>query len=101
MSKHTLQYKLDMSGTYTFRLVDGHSIANAGVGTDWLTIYLIETDPGYRNQGEATRLLEELKQMCKSTGRDMAMWCPMNQIAEHLCKKLNLKIVGVEARQPG
>ena len=96
MSKNTLQYKPGMGGTYTFRLEDGHAIVNAGVGADWLTIYLIETDPKHRNQGEATRLLEELKHMCEKTGRDMAMWCPMNPIAKHICEKLNLKIVGVE-----
>lgn len=96
MSKSTLQYKPAMGGTYTFRLEDGHAIANAGVGTDWLTIYLIETDPKHRNQGEATRLLEELKQRCENTGRDMAVWFPMNPIAKHICEKLNLKTVGVE-----
>lgn len=96
MSKNTLQYKTDMGGTYTFRIKGGHAIANVGVGPDWLTVYLIETDPKHRNQGEATKLLEELKRRCENTGRDMAMWCPLNPIAKRLCEKLNLKIVGCE-----
>lgn len=96
MSKNTLQYRTDLGGTYTFRLEGGHAIANAGVGPDWLTVYLIETDPKYLNQGEATRLLEELKRRCENTGRSMAMWYPMNPIAKHLCEKLGLKIVGGE-----
>lgn len=96
MSENTLLYKTDIGGTCTFRLKDGHTIANAGVGSDWLTIYVIETDPTYRKQGEATKLLEELKRMCENTGREMAIWCPMNPIVKHLCEKLNLKIVGGE-----
>lgn len=94
MSKNTLQYKTDLGGTYTFRLEGGHAIANAGVGSDWLTVYLIETEPSYRNQGEATRLLEELKRRCEKTGRNMALWYPMNPIVEHICDKLNIPIVG-------
>ena len=86
-----LQYKRDMAGTYTFRLKGGHAIANAGIGSDWFTVYLIETEPEYRRQGEATRLLEELKLRCRNTGRAMRIWHPMNLAAKRLCEKLNIE----------
>lgn len=49
MSK--LMRKESIFGTYDFKLDDGHCVANVGIGVDWLTVYLIETEEGHRNRG--------------------------------------------------
>lgn len=88
-----LQYKKSLGDTYDLRLEGGHCVANAGIGIDWLTIYIIKTDPEYRRQGEATRLLEELKKRCNNTGRDLKIWQPMSIEMENLCKKLEIETI--------
>ena len=85
-----LQYRESMGGSYDLRLADGHCVANAGIGKDWLTIYVIETEPEYRRQGEATRLLTEIKERCAKTGRELTLWCPMGEEITKLCKKLSI-----------
>lgn len=83
--------------TYDFRLNGGHCQVNAGVGKDWLTVYLIKTESAYQSKGEATKLLKELKERCENTNRKMLLFCPMNEAVEHLCKKLDIEIIdGVE-----
>lgn len=88
-----LQYRESMGGSYDLRLADGHCVANAGIGKDWLTIYVIETEPEYRRQGEATRLLNEIKERCANTGRTLRVWHPMNPKMEDLCKKLKIETI--------
>lgn len=88
-----LLVNMSMMETYDYRLKDGHCFVNAGVGKGWLTIYLIQTEIGYENQGEATRLLERLKEYSKETHRKLRVWCPMNEIVVHLCQKLEIEIV--------
>lgn len=85
-----LQYRESIGGSYDLRLADGHCVANAGIGKDWLTIYVIETEPEYRRQGEATRLLKEIKERCAKTGRELTLWCPMGEDIIKLCKKLSI-----------
>lgn len=88
--KHALLYRESMGGSYDIKLADGHCIVNAGIGKDYLTIYVIETEPEYRRQGEATRLLTEIKERCANTGRQLTLWCPMSDEIIRLCKKLNI-----------
>lgn len=88
-----LQYRESLGGSYDLRLEGGHCVANAGIGGDWLTVYVIETEPEYRRQGEATRLLEELKKRCDNTGRHLRIWQPMNIWMENLCKKLKIETI--------
>ena len=79
-------------GTYDFKLDNGHCVANVGIGKDWLTVYLIETEEGFRNRGEARKLLEELKNVCGKKGKVMYLWCPMNKAVKHLCESIGIKI---------
>lgn len=88
-----LQYRESLGGTYDLRLEGGHCAANAGIGDDWLTIYAIETEQEYRRQGEATRLLNEIKERCAKTGRTLRVWYPMNSKMEDLCKKLKIETI--------
>ena len=81
-------------GTYDIMLDGGHCVANCGKGKDWLTIYLVETDPQYRNQGEATRLLTRIKQVCESNNLELRLWCPMNKTIEHICEKIGIEMTG-------
>lgn len=90
---HVLLYRESMGGSYDIKLADGHCVANAGIGKDWLTIYVIETEPEYRRQGEATRLIKEIKSRCAATGRTLKVWEPMSEAMENLCKKLNLETI--------
>ena len=85
-----LLYRESFAGSYDVRLVDGHCVANAGIGKDWLTIYVIETEPEYRRQGEATRLLTAIKERCAKTDRELTLWCPMGEEIIRLCKKLDI-----------
>ena len=87
----TLQQKQSIFGTIDFRLSDGHCIADAGVGKDWLTVYLLKTDDGHENQGEASKLMTALKEYCDSTKRTMRVWCPMSKKVVHICEKLGLE----------
>lgn len=90
MSK--LMQKESIFGTYDFKLDDGHCVANVGIGEDWLTVYLIETEEGFRGRGEARKLLEEIKNVCDKKGKLMYMWCPMNKAVGHLCESIGIKI---------
>lgn len=87
----SLQQKQSIFGTIDFRLSDGHCLANAGVGKDWLTVYLLQTDDGHENQGEAGKLMAALKEYCDRTKRTMRVWCPMNKKVAHICEKLGLE----------
>lgn len=82
-----------VEGTYNFRLENGMCFVNAGVGEDWVTIYLIETHPKYRNRGEAQKLLESLKLECDTKGKVLRLFAPMNPIIEHICNKLNIEVI--------
>lgn len=88
-----LQYRESLGGTYDLRLEGGHCVANAGIGDDWLTIYIIETEQKYRRQGEATRLIKEIKKRCANTGRTLRVWHPMDFKMENLCKKLKIETI--------
>lgn len=88
-----LLYRESFAGSYDVRLVDGHCTANVGIGKDWFTIYFIETALMHRRQGEATRLIGEIKKRCASTGRTLRVWQPMDVAMENLCKKLHLKTI--------
>lgn len=88
-----LQYRESLGGTYDLRLEGGHCVANAGIGDDWLTIYIIETEQEYRRQGEAKRLINEIKERCANTGRTLRIWHPMDFKMENLCKKLKIETI--------
>lgn len=88
-----LQYRESLGGSYDVRLEGGHCVANIGLGTDWCTIYLIETELEYRRQGEATRLINELTKRCANTGRTLRVWHPMDFKMEDLCKKLKIETI--------
>lgn len=86
-------------GTYDFKLEDGHAFANVAIGDDWATVYLVETDPKYRNRGEATKLLAALKKKMEEKGKTFRLWAPMNDVILGICKKLDIEIVGEEANE--
>ena len=77
-------------------LEGGHSCANVGCGIEkgkkWMTIYIIDTDPKHRRQGEATRLIDTLKAYCQKGDVELAAWCPMNDAAEKLFEKMKVKV---------
>lgn len=79
--------------TYDIKLEGGYCTVNTEVGKDWLTIYIIETDKEHRGQGEATRLLTEIRDICAKFDRDFKVWCSLTDTMAHLCKKLNLETV--------
>ena len=81
------------AGTYDIKLEGGYCTVNAAVGKDWLTICIIETDKEHRRQGEATRLLTELKKRCAQNNQILRVWCPLSDTMVHLCKKLNIEMV--------
>lgn len=87
----SLLFQPSIFGTIDFRLPDGHCLANAGVGADWLTVYLLKTDDGYEGKGEASRIMAELKRYCDKTGKTMRVWCPMDKRVDHICKKLGIE----------
>lgn len=91
MSK--LMWRKSLAGSYDVKLDDGHCIANIGVGKDWLTVYLIETEVGHRGTGEATRLLLALQDVCNKKDGVLRVWCPMNAVISQICAKLNIEIV--------
>lgn len=93
-----LEFQSDFAGTINARLSNGHSVANIAIGETssgkkWLTIYLIETEPEYRRQGEATKLIRELRKLADKNKMEFAAWCPMNEAAENLFKKEGVEIV--------
>lgn len=83
-------------GTHDFRLSDGHCLANAAMGDDWFTVYLLKTDDGYEGKGEASRIMAELKRRCDKTGRIMRVWCPMDRRVVHICEKLSVEITTLD-----
>ena len=85
--------KRSFEGTYNLRFDDGHCTVNAGIGKDWITVYLVITEPEYRGQGEATRLLKEIKDISAKNGRTMRLWCPLDDAIVHICKKLNIETI--------
>lgn len=87
----TLLSRPSFAGTIDFKLSDGVCEANCGLGTDWLTVYLIETPKNNRNKGEAQALLRKLKEYCDSTNRRFGVWHPMNEVVEHICQKMGIK----------
>ena len=91
MSK--LMWRESMGGSYDVKLDDGHCIANVGAGKNWLTVYLIETEPKFRKQGEATRLLKALQDVCSRNDAVLRVWCPLNGTMGQICAKLNIEIV--------
>lgn len=92
----SLQQKKSIFETTDFRLSDGHCVANAGVGKDWLTVYLLKTDDGHENQGEASKIMTALKEYCDRTKRTMRVWCPMSKKVAHICEKLGLEIITLD-----
>lgn len=94
MSRKLLYAKCGiMEGCYNFKLEGGNCLANAGVGEDWFTVYLIETNPAHRNKGEAQELLKAIKAKCEEKGKKLRLFCPMNPIIEHICEKLDIEII--------
>lgn len=87
----TLLHKHSIFGTIDFRLSDGHCVANAGVGKDWLTVYLLKTDEGCEGKGEASKIMAALKKYCDSTKKTMRVWCPMSKKVVHICEKLGIE----------
>ena len=88
-----LLIRTSFAGTFDFKLDDGACVANCGVGSDWLTVYLIETPKEKRGKGEAQKLLKSLTAYCKSTNKKMRLFCPMNAIILHICNKLGIENV--------
>lgn len=94
MSKKLLYAKCGfMNDCYNFKLENGNCLVNAGVGKDWFTVYLIETEPAHRNKGEAQELLKVLKEKAEEKGQEFRLFCPMNPIIEHICEKLNIEMI--------
>ena len=79
-------------GTIDVKLRDGHCFANCGHGKDWLTVYIIETDYEYENQGECQKLLKELKAFAKLKGLKFGIYCPLNNVIKHIADKLQINI---------
>lgn len=88
-----MQIRESLGGTLDFKLDDGHCIANCGVGKDWITVYLIETEKEYHNQGECQRLLMRLKKIAEEQNKRFAIWQPMNSAMVHIANKLSIKII--------
>ena len=99
MSK--LVWKMDTfmadGNSYLVKLDDGYSVANVGIGIDkgerWASIYLIETKAEHRVKGEATRLLKVLQEWANKNNAVLRLWCPMNDVIEHICAKLHIETV--------
>ena len=79
-------------GTQDFKLLNGHCVANCGVGSNWMTVYLIETESRFRGEKEAQRLLQALKIWSENTSRSFQVWSP-NKIVKHICEKLDINVV--------
>ena len=83
---------------FNCRLEGGHCTANVGCGIEngkrWMTIYLIWTQLEYRRQGEATRLVNALKEFCEKSNSELAAWCPMDERSEGLFKKCGIPVYG-------
>ena len=88
-----LMYRNSFADTYDIKLKNGHCIANCGVGEKWLTVYIIETENGFENQGECQKLLEKLREYCSANNKNLLLWCPLNEKINHICNKLNIKCV--------
>ena len=80
---------------FMFTLEGGHCHAVIAVGVEagkrWATVYLIETQKEYRNRGECQKLLIALKKLFEKLNANFAVWCPMNDTMEYICKKLSIK----------
>ena len=62
------------------------------------TVYLVETEPEYRNKGEATKLLAALKEKMEEKGKTFRLWAPMNDTITGICKKLDIEMIGEDAK---
>lgn len=80
------------NGTIDIKLEDGHCFANCGHGEDWLTVYIIETDPDYRNKGECQKLLKALVEFSTRKQLKFGIYCPMNDAIRHIVDKLQISI---------
>lgn len=74
----------------------GYCVAVVHTGVDkgrkWATVYQVETDPRYRNNGYCQALLSKLKNVFEVRGYDFALWCPMNDTIKHIVEKLEIKV---------
>lgn len=93
MSANLLWQQDLISNGLNVKLDDGHCIANVGIGDGWMTIYFIETEAKYRNKGEATRLILALRERAHTFDREFRVWCPMNEIIEHICEKYSIEVI--------
>lgn len=80
------------NGTFDVKLTDGHCFANCGIGKDWFTVYIVETDHDYRNKGECQKLLEALIEYTTYKGLKFGIFCPMNDTIRHIADKLKIDI---------
>lgn len=96
--RNPLLSRKSFGGTYDFKLEGGHAFANVAIGDDWATVYLVETEPEYRNKGEATKLLAALKEKMEEKGKTFRLWAPMNDTITGICKKLDIEMIGEDAK---
>lgn len=82
-------------GMFEYKFNDCVAIVAEGEDKDgrWMTIYQILTWPESRNKGDCQGLLKALKKVTQDKGARLAIWCPMNEIMDHICKKLNIEVV--------
>ena len=92
----TIEYRDSIFGTVDIRLKGGHCEANCAVGADYLTVLLIHTEPKYQNQGEAQRLLLELKKRADEQGQTFRVWAPLTYTMIHICQKLKIETCDLE-----
>lgn len=87
-----LLFRNGFNGTFDVKLSDGHCYANCASGKDWFTVYIIETDPEYRNRGECQKLLETLIEYTEFNGLKFGIYCPMNDTIRHIADKLKIEV---------
>lgn len=91
-----IEYRQSVFGSVDVRLKDGHCVANCAIGHDYVTVLLIHTDEKHQNQGEAQKLLCELKCRAESAGKTFRVWAPLTHTMMHICQKLKIEICDLE-----
>ena len=69
------------------------SIAESGEGEEekWATIYSISTEEEFRNQGDATELVNRLKSLYESMGYKFGSTVPLNRAMERVLEKTRVE----------
>ena len=56
----------------------------------WATVYMIETEPAHRNEGQAQTLLATLKHDFEREGYEFGCTVALNDTMKHILQKLNI-----------